>query len=303
MPFIILSALGNVYAVLTAPKSSTRFFVPPDANLFYDTASLACLTTKWDWLARSTAILAAVCGMATNAGAVEPSSLTKIATSSISTYSLIESSSATELSLDGRSPVNSLNKKSSLASLGEMLLLDVGTTETDSSSVRQSILGGLQQVTDNQATLDSRKYRLCHAPTTRKFSDLLLMDTATVYISERGEGIGSEQYTGDVDEVDYDNRENIRQISSHLFFSNPLIGSHWISAKGSYEKISEILCRVSWQNIWVDNSSQKNGPTDLADKDKHIMPQLVQLAGENFIFPHSATSPDLYSVYSPCLFR
>ena len=158
-------------------------------------------------------------------------------------------------------------------------------------------------MTDNQAKLDSRKYRLCHAPTTRKFFDLLLMDTATVYISERDDGTGSEQYTRNADDVDYDNRENIRQISSHLFFSNPIVGSHWISVKGSYEKISEILCRVSWQKIWLDNSSQKNGPTDLADTEKHIMPQLVQLAGENLIFPNSATFPDLYSVYSPCLFR
>lgn len=307
VPLIIVSILGNRCTSLTAPKLSKSFSFPQDTTLFYNTASLDCVTSKFNRLVCSTAILVAVCGISISAGAAEPSSLTQITTSSISD-SVFESASAINLLFDGKAQTKTLNQfndhtKLPLASLTELKLPDVIASVTSASSSRQNVVGDLQQVTDNQAISNSRKYKLCHAPATKKLFNLFLIETATVYISERDDEIGSDQYSMNANDVDYDNRENIRQISSHLFVSNPIVGSHWINIKGSYEKISEILCRVTWQKIWLDSSSQKNGPTNLADTEKHILPQLVQLAGENLIFRNSATFPDLYSVYSPCLFR
>lgn len=179
--------------------------------------------------------------------------------------------------------------------------------------------GGIEKFlipSETQINAEAKKFKLCYAPTTRKVSNILLTDISTVYTTEKvksPESIIDKTMTTEnsiekknklnEDNADSDDRNNIESVSSHLFISNSVLGSHWISIKGKYEKISEILCRVTWENIWLDNSSQKNGPSGLSEIEKHENPELVQFLGSKLAFPNSSKFPDLYSVYSPCLFR
>jgi hypothetical protein len=178
--------------------------------------------------------------------------------------------------------------------------------------------GGIEKFlipSEAQINTEAKKFKLCYAPTTRKISNILLTDISTVYTTEKvksPESIIDKTMTENSiekknkineDNADSDDRNNIESVSSHLFISNSVLGSHWISIKGKYEKISEILCRVTWESIWLDNSSQKSGPSGFSEIEKHENPELVQFLGSKLAFPNSSKFPDLYSVYSPCLFR
>ena len=72
------------------------------------------------------------------------------------------------------------------------------------------------------------------------------------------------------DSVDNDDRDNVNSVTSHIYLSNPILGNHWISFQGKYEKISEILCRVTWENIWMDSSLKIDGPSGMFENDKQI---------------------------------
>jgi hypothetical protein len=180
--------------------------------------------------------------------------------------------------------------------------------------------GGIEKFlipSETEINKEAKHFKLCYAPTTRKISNIFLTDISTVYTTEKEKSelleseIGktnTEKGRKKTDKINEENnnsddRNSIKSVSSHLFISNSLIGSHWISIQGKYEKISEILCRVTWENIWLDNLSQKNGPSGILEKEKHENPELVQLLGSRLAFPNSSKFPDLYSVYSPCLFR
>jgi hypothetical protein len=212
----------------------------------------------------------------------------------------------------------------SVAADGTLIVADLSGTEDNILTNQASksgvpMEGGIEKFlipTETQINTDAKNYKLCYAPTTRKISDIFLTDISTVYTTEKVKSeseseidkTNTEKSGEEVNKIieenaDSDDRNNIESVSSHLFISNSLIGSHWISIQGKYEKISEILCRVTWKNIWLDNSSQKNGPSGILEKEKHENPDLVQFIGSKLAFPNSSKFPDLYSVYSPCLFR
>jgi hypothetical protein len=210
----------------------------------------------------------------------------------------------------------------SMAADGTLIVADLSGAEDNILTNQASksgvpMEGGIEKFlipTETQINTDAKNYKLCYAPTTRKISDIFLTDISTVYTTEKVQSesevdkTNTEKNGEKVNKIieenaDSDDRNNIESVSSHLFISNSLIGSHWISIQGKYEKISEILCRVTWKNIWLDNSSQKNGPSGILEKEKHENPELVQFLGSKLAFPNSSKFPDLYSVYSPCLFR
>ena len=158
---------------------------------------------------------------------------------------------------------------------------------------------------------DMNKFKLCYAPKTKDFSRVSLTDISTIYSTRRdekvgssyGNKIGSSEKDETASNLETDERADINYVSSHLYIDNLLLGKHWISFSGKYEKISEILCRVVWERSWLDNSRKEDGPTGGDEMGRHIHPELVQFLGKRFIFPNSDKFPDLYSVYSPCLFR
>ena len=161
----------------------------------------------------------------------------------------------------------------------------------------------IQTTLDSEKAMKMRKFKLCHAPTTRTIGNFLLTDTSTVYSSDRE--INYEILNNNIEKesIDSDDRTNIKSVSSHIYLSNPIFGNHWITFQGKYEKISEILCRVTWENIWMDSSLKKDGPSGILETDKHVLSKFIQFIGEKIIFPNSILYADLYSVYSPCIFR
>ena len=186
-----------------------------------------------------------------------------------------------------------------------IIFADAGITQ-----LPDTVLPPLNAIESIQTTLDSekamkmRKFKLCHAPTTRTIGNILLTDTSTVYSSDKennNEILNS--YIEKREDIDSDDRTNIKSVSSHIYLSNPIFGNHWITFQGKYEKISEILCRVTWENIWMDSSLKKDGPSGILETDKHVLSKFIQFLGEKVIFPNSILYADLYSVYSPCIFR
>ena len=185
-----------------------------------------------------------------------------------------------------------------------IIFADAGITQ-----LPDPVLPPLNAIESIQTTLDSekamkmRKYKLCHAPTTRTIGNFLLTETSTVYSSDKE--INNDILNNDIEEegIDSDDRSNIKSVSSHIYLSNPILGNHWITFQGKYEKISEILCRVTWENIWMDSSLKKDGPSGMLETEKHVLSKFIQFIGEKIIFPNSNLFADLYSVYSPCIFR
>ena len=172
--------------------------------------------------------------------------------------------------------------------------------DSDSPTLLNAV-ENIQTAIDSEKAIKLRKYKLCHAPTTRTIGNFLLTDTSTVYSSDKE--VDSEAPKISIEDIDSDDRTNIKAVSSHIYLSNPILGNHWVSFRGRYEKISEILCRVTWENIWMDSSSKKDGPSGISETQKHVLSKFVQLIGEKVIFPNSELFADLYSVYSPCIFR
>ena len=160
---------------------------------------------------------------------------------------------------------------------------------------------------------DLDRLKLCYAPTTKTISKILLSEISTAYstvkvgynsIVSDDEGGNVTADDNDDSGTDADDRVNITSVSSHLFIDNFMLGKYWISFSGEYEKISEILCRVIWDKIWIDtNSDRKTGPSRFEETEKHVQPELVQSVGKQVFFSNSKNNPDLYSVYSPCIFR
>ena len=160
---------------------------------------------------------------------------------------------------------------------------------------------------------DNSKLKLCYAPKTRDFSKIFATDISTIYSTSKVEKIDS-NILSDVDKNennngksiiidDDDDRENVKTVTCNIYIDNFIFGKKWISFSGKYVKISEILCRVIWERSWVDDSRREDGPSSESEIEKHVQPELVQYIGKNFIFPNSEKFPDLYSVYSPCIFR
>jgi hypothetical protein len=201
-----------------------------------------------------------------------------------------------------------------------IIFADAGTetgtaqlTGTDSESHSVNALDNIQAALESEKVVKLRKFKICHAPTTRTIGNFLLTETSTIYSTDKennnnnnndNSNINNEILNTNIeDSVDNDDRDNVNSVSSHIYLSNPILGNHWISFQGKYEKISEILCRVTWENVWMDSSLKKDGPSGMFENDKHVLSKFVQFLGEKIIFPNSELFADLYSVYSPCIFR
>ena len=182
-----------------------------------------------------------------------------------------------------------------------------------SSSSSNSIIDEISGNRDSQSIIksDLNRLKLCYAPQTKAIGKIFLSEISTVYSTIKGENNikilnnNNGEMIGDSNNSDDDDdRININSVSSHLFFDNFLFGKHWINFSGKYDKISEILCRVVWEKVWVDiNSDRKNGPSDIDKTENHVQPEFVQFIGKKIFFSNSENNPDLYSVYSPCIFR
>ena len=176
-----------------------------------------------------------------------------------------------------------------------------GTSTTNSAAIN-----GISRTNDPLMMMksDLDRLKLCYAPTTKTISKILLSEISTAYSTVK---VGYNSIVSD-DEgasgTDTDDRVNITSVSSHLFIDNFMLGKYWISFSGEYEKISEILCRVIWDKIWIDKNSDRNtGPSRFEETEKHVQPEFVQSVGKQAFFSNSKNNPDLYSVYSPCIFR
>jgi hypothetical protein len=188
--------------------------------------------------------------------------------------------------------------------------------DSGSESPPVNALDSIQAALESEKAVKLRKFKICHAPTTRTIGNLLLTETSTIYSTDKEYNNYNNDNKNDnsnnnnevlntniEDSADNDDRDNVNSVTSHLYLSNPILGNHWISFQGKYEKISEILCRVTWANIWMDSSLKKDGPSGMFENDKHVLSKFVQFIGEKVIFPNSELFADLYSVYSPCIFR
>ena len=194
-----------------------------------------------------------------------------------------------------------------------IIFADAGTVTaqlpyTDSESPSVNALDSIQAALESEKAVKLRKFKICHAPTTRTIGNLLLTETSTIYSTDKDNNNNNNNNNEILnknieDSVDNDDRDNVNSVTSHIYLSNPILGNHWISFQGKYEKISEILCRVTWENIWMDSSLKKDGPSGMFENDKHFLSKFVQFIGEKIIFPNSELFADLYSVYSPCIFR
>ena len=192
---------------------------------------------------------------------------------------------------------------------------ETGTAQlpnTDSESLGVNAMDSIQAALESEKAVKLRKYKICHAPTTRTIGNLFLTEISTIYSTDNENNNDNKDNKNNNDEIsamnsedtmDNDDRDNVKSVSSHIYLSNPILGDHWISFQGKYEKISEILCRVTWKNIWMDSSLKKDGPSGMFENDKHVLSKFVQFIGEKIIFPNSELFADLYSVYSPCIFR
>ena len=184
---------------------------------------------------------------------------------------------------------------------------------SDSESPSVNAIDSIQAALESEKAVKLRKFKICHAPTTRTIGNLLLTEISTIYSTDKENNKNNDNNnnisdkkissTNIEDNVDNDDRDYVNSVTSHIYLSNPILGNHWISFQGKYEKISEILCRVTWENIWMDSSLKKEGPSGMFENDKHVLSKFVQLIGEKIIFPNSELFADLYSVYSPCIFR
>ena len=185
-----------------------------------------------------------------------------------------------------------------------IIFADAGITQLpDSISPPLNAIESIQTTLEAEKAMKMRKYKLCHAPTTRTIGNFLLTETSTVYSSDKENNNDVLNSNIDKEDIDSDDRSNIKSVSSHIYLSNPILGNHWITFQGKYEKISEILCRVTWENIWMDSSLKKDGPSGILESEKHVLSKFIQFIGEKIIFPNSNLFADLYSVYSPCIFR
>ena len=207
-----------------------------------------------------------------------------------------------------------ISKESSLSSfIVATLLPDVG--ESGISIASSAAIDSISGASDPQLMMksDLDRLKLCYAPKTKTISKIFISEISTAYstIKEDSDAIVSDEEGGNVtadnnddSDTDNDDRINIASVTSHLFIDNFILGKYWISFSGDYEKISEILCRVKWEKIWIDaNADKKSGPSRFEETEKHVQPELVQSVGKQLFFSNSKNNPDLYSVYSPCIFR
>jgi len=159
------------------------------------------------------------------------------------------------------------------------------------SDVKVEIDSNRDESNTKSTPYNQNKWKLCYAPQTKNLGNILLTDLSTVYA-----------YDDEMDDNNMATRIENNGVSSHIFYKN-LFFNGWINISGEYQDVDGFICRVIWKDLWVDFSSKEIGPTNKEDEKNHILPKLLQSLGNKMIFEKSSKFPDLYSVYSPCLFK
>ena len=76
--------------------------------------------------------------------------------------------------------------------------------------------------------------------------------------------------------------------------------------KGKVDSVSDTVCRVRWDNIWWNTITEEEGgslPALQADKERHILPDLIQRIGTKGFVEEFSKFPVLFLDDDFCVFE
>lgn len=68
------------------------------------------------------------------------------------------------------------------------------------------------------------------------------------------------------------------QLESNVFYSSKIFGEGWLNTKGTF-LVQDSVCSITWDNIWWDLNTQQRGPSECDERNRHILPGIIQSIG------------------------
>jgi hypothetical protein len=111
-----------------------------------------------------------------------------------------------------------------------------------------------------------------------------------------------EKFTFTTYDVSYSFRNDGTMVS-YVRYASPLFQSGWLNTAGRVERVTDVVCRVVWDQIWLDWNSEAQGPSGASETDAHVLPGLIQSVGERGFVEGVSRFPVLYLDDDLCVFE
>ena len=90
---------------------------------------------------------------------------------------------------------------------------------------------------------------------------------------------------------------------SYVRYQSPLFQSGWLNTAGRVESVTDNVCRVVWDQIWLDLNEENEGPSKASETEKHLFPRLIQALGEKGFAEGVSRFPVLFLDSDLCVFQ